>query len=182
MSKFIASYFPVLLLLLGLAGCSGARVLNAEKAEGINLSAYKTFDFFQVDASGDTISTLFQERITKLEDAIALEMQQKGYLLSKTDPDLLINIGLVVDEQTQTRRTDFVTDAPRYIGQRRYSWKSEEVEVGRYRQGTVTVDLVDRIKNTLVWKGTVQDIIPKKEPAIEATIRKGISKLFKKFG
>ena len=178
----IANYFPLLLLLLSLAGCSGARVLNAEKAEGITLGAYKTFDFFQVEASGDTVSTRFREQITKLEDAIALEMQKKGYLLSKTDPDLLINIGLVVDEQTQTRRTDFLTDAPRYIGQRRYSWKSEEVEVGKYRQGTVTVDLVDRIKNTLVWKGTVQDVIPKKESAIDAAIKNGISKLFKKLG
>lgn len=166
------------LFIILLAGCSSAKVLNSEKAEGVDLRVYKTFDFYKVEASGDTSSPEFTENIEKLEDAIALKMQNLGYLLSKTNPDLLINIGVVVNEKVQTRQTDFRTDAPRYIGQRRYSWKTEEVEVGRYRQGTVTVDLVDRLQNKLVWKGTVQDIIPQKESKLETTIKRGINKLF----
>jgi hypothetical protein len=175
-------FFSALVILISVAGCSGARVLNTEKAEDVNLHNYKTFDFFQVEASGDTSSSVFNQHITKLEDAIALELQKHGYLLSKTNPDLLINIGLVVDEKTQTRQTDYLTDAPRYIGQRRYSWKSQEVEVARYREGTVTLDFVDRGLNKLVWKGTVQGVIPEKEAKVDATIKKGISKLFKNFG
>ena len=161
-----------------LAGCSSAKVLNTEKGEGTDLAGYKTFDFYKVEAGGDTVSQKFDERIEKLEDAIALQMQHFGYFLSKTNPDLLINIGVVVNEKVQTRQTDFRSDAPRYIGQRKYSWKSEEVEVGRYRQGTVTVHLVDRKQNKLVWKGAVVDIIPQREARLEATIKKGIKKLF----
>lgn len=130
-----------------------------------------------MEATGDTVTQQFNDRIVSLENAIALKMQKFGYLLSKTDPDLLINIGMVVREQVQTRETDYRTDAPRYIGQRRYSWKSQKVEVGRYRQGTVTVDLVDRKQNILVWTGTVQDIIPQSESRIEASIKNGMNKL-----
>ena len=166
------------LLILSLAGCSSSKVLKTEKAEGADFSTYKTFDFYKVEARGDTNSQRFNEGIEKLEDAIAIKLQKFGYLLSKTNPDVLINVGIVVSEQVQTRQTDIRTDAPRYIGQRRYSWKSQEVEVGRYRQGTVTVDMVDRKQNKLVWQGTIEDIIPQKDAKLEKTIKKGVEKLF----
>src|SRR5690349_6773420 len=139
------------LLVASLAGCSSAKVLKTEKAENVDLAAYKTFDFYKFEANADTSSQNYHASVQKLEDAIALQLQKFGYLLSKTKPDLLINIGVVLDQEVQTRQTDFRTDAPRYIGQRRYSWKSREVEVGQYTVGTVTVDLVDRQQNNLVW-------------------------------
>lgn len=169
--------FFVLIFILALTACASSKVLNTEKADNVNFSAYKTFDFYQVEAKGDTISKKFNDRVAKLQDAIALKMQRLGYLLSKTSPDLLINIGIVVNEETQTRQTDFRTDAPRYMGQRRYSWKSEQVEVGTYREGTVTVHLIDAKQNKMIWKGAVQDILPGKESRLDATIKKGVDKL-----
>ena len=169
------------LLIISLLACSSAKVLNTEKADDIDFKSYKTFDFYKIEARGDTVSQLFNDRIEKLENAIALRLQQSGYLNSKTNPDLLVNIGLVVNEKVQTRDTDFRTDAPRYMGQRRYSWKSKQVEVGTYKEGTVTVDLVDRQQNKLVWTGTVQDIIPEKESGLEKAISRGVKKLFADF-
>ncbi|MBE7174379.1 MAG: DUF4136 domain-containing protein [Williamsia sp.] len=168
----------VCFLIVLMTACSSSKVINTEKADNVDFSTYKTFDFYQVEARGDTISQKFNERVAKLQDAIAIKMQQLGYLLSKTNPDLLINTGIVVKEEVQTRQTDFRTDAPRYIGQRRYSWKSEEVETGRYREGTVTVHVIDAKQNKMIWKGAIEDIIPKKESRVEATITKGVNKLF----
>jgi hypothetical protein len=164
------------------ASCSSVKMLDNEKAEGANLSAYKSFDFYSVEASGDTVTQRFKDNITKLEDAITLELQKHGYLLSKTNPDLLVNIGVVVDEQIQTRQTDYATDAPTYIGQRHYSWKSEEVETGVFKEGTVTVDLVDRQQNKMVWTGTIQGVIPKKEANLQKNLSKGVAKLFSGLG
>lgn len=177
---FTRTVFTSIIILL-FASCSSTKVLNTETGDVGDINAYRTFDFYQVQASGDTASQIFAERITQLEDAIAIEMQHHGYLLSKTNPDLLVNIGIVVNQEKQTRQTDFRTDAPRYIGQRRYSWKSEEVEVGSYREGTVTVHLVDSKQNKMVWKGAVQDVIPRKESKIQKTITAGVKKLFSRF-
>ena len=169
--------FSVIILMVAFAGCSSSKVLNAEKADNTNFSLYKTFDFYHVDASGDTISGKFNQRVGKLQDAIALKMQRLGYLLSKTNPDMFINIGIVVKEEIQTRQTDLRTDAPRYIGQRRYTWKSQEVETGRYREGTVSVHIIDASLNKMIWKGTIQDVLPEKESHLDAAIRKGVEKL-----
>jgi uncharacterized protein DUF4136 len=173
-------YIACLMLVFTIA-CSTTKVINKEQAEGVDLSSYKSFDFYTVEANGDTISRKFNDRIAKLENAIALQLQKKGYLMTKTNPDLLINIGIVINEKVQTRETNFSTDAPKYIGQRRYSWKSQEVPVGSYREGTVTVDLVDRINNKLVWTGTVKDIIPEKDSKLDVTIKEGVEKLFAGF-
>jgi len=174
MHRFIVFIF----LMLSLAGCSSSKVLKSEKSDGVDFSKYKTFDFYKVEASGDTNSQKFNESIVKIEDAITIKLQKFGYLLSKTNPDLLINVGVVVREEVQTRQTDYITDAPRYIGQRRYSWKSRDVEVGRYREGTVTIELVDRLQNKLVWRGIIEDIIPPKDSRLEKAIKKGVEKLF----
>lgn len=173
-------YFSILLILL-VTGCSSVKVLDTESGEGADLGKYKTFDFYTVEAKGDTSTSRFENRVHQLEDAIALEMQHRGYLLSKTNPDLLVNIGIVVNEEVQTRQTDFRTDAPRYIGQRRYSWKSEDIEVGRYREGTVSVHFVDNKENRMVWKGAVRDVIPSSEARVEKAVKQGITKLFRKF-
>ena len=166
-----------------IVACGGAKLLHTELSPGTNLSNYKSFDFYEVDAEGDTMSVKFKERISMIQDAITQQLESKGFKRESDidQPDLLVNIGIVVDEKVQTRMTNYQQDAPKYIGQRNYHWKSEEVVVGRYRMGTVTVDLVDPKKNERVWEGVVEDVIPTKEERIQEAIRDGIGKLFEKF-
>ena len=162
-----------------LCQCSPSARISSQLAPGADFTQYKTFDFYQLDASGDTLSTKFSSRTKSMEYAIEQEMIAKGYTHTNTNPDLLFNIGIVVEEKTQTRQTDFRTDAPRYIGQRNYSWKSEEVPVGTYREGTVTVDLVDRNTNQRVWDGVAREIIPNRDDRVEKAIATGVKLLLK---
>ncbi|MBI2283034.1 MAG: DUF4136 domain-containing protein [Bacteroidetes bacterium] len=95
---------------------------------------------------------------------------------------MLVNIGIRIKEEVQTRETDWRTDgAPRYIGQRNYSWKSESIEVGRYHEGTVAIHLVDAAENKMVWRGIVRGIVPENQKNVQAEVQKGISMLFDKF-
>jgi hypothetical protein len=168
----------VFLLVVMTSGCSPVKIINTEPAAGFALSNYKTFDFFKTESSGD-ISPQFNERIELLKTEIGKQLVARGLHQGSEDADLLINIGVVVEEKIQTRETDFRTDA-RYMGQRNYSWKSEEVEVGRYREGTITLHLVDRIKNAMVWRGAANGIIPEKDAKVKETIAIGVEELVKK--
>lgn len=161
--------------------CSPVKVLNTEQGDNIDFTKYKTYNFYRLKASGDTVSKLFEGRIDILKNAISNELNKRGYTLATSNPDMLVNIGVVVKDEVQTRQTDFRTDAPRYIGQRNYSWKSETIEVGRYREGTVTVHLVDAVQNKMIWKGTIEGVIPEKTTAIQKTAEEGIKKLFEKY-
>src|SRR6478735_12466892 len=148
--NFLVSFFAVTLLI----SCGGPKLVSNHSAAGIDMAKYRTFDFYKLDASGDTIPGKFRERSALLQDAIASQLSSRGFTRSADKPDLLVNIGLVVKEEVQTRTTN-IRDAPRYMGQRNYHWESEEIEVDRYRVGTATVDLVEAGSNNLIWKSVV---------------------------
>ncbi|MGV3502424.1 MAG: DUF4136 domain-containing protein [Adhaeribacter sp.] len=168
----------LILICLGLLGCTTVQVKNTEAGPGFALHHYQTFGFYEPDTQNIPAEQAYQDQVMLLQNAIRDALRAKGLAYEPAGPDLLVNIGVVTQEKVQTRQTDFRTDAPRYIGQRRYSWHSEEVEVGRYQEGTVSVHLVDRQKNDLVWKGTATAVIPRQQARRQKTISTGINKLF----
>lgn len=173
-------YLVYLFMSVLLISCGGPKLVSNNAAPGIDIGKYRTFDFYKLDASGDTIPGKFRERSALLQDAIASQLSSRGFTRSSEKPDLLVNIGLVVKEEVQTRTTD-IRDAPRYMGQRNYHWESEEIEVDRYRVGTATIDLVEAASNALIWTAAVEDVIPEKDDKVAAAINKGVAEMFSKF-
>lgn len=169
------------LLALIALGCSSVRIKGVDKDDAFVLSNYKTFSFYEVNSGGDALGPNQQENLKLIKEAIVRELGDRG-LTQSENPDLLVNIGVVVTEETQTRETSFANPADRtaYTGQRSYSWKSQEVEVGKYRQGTVTIHLVDRVANKLVWKGSAESVLPNKEKNVPPLIDEGMKALFAK--
>jgi len=162
--------------------CSSVKIKGVTKSEGFAISKYKTFSFYEVGSGGDAIGPNYQGNLKLLKEAIVKQLGTKGVTLTADNPDLLVNIGVVVAEQVQTRETNFSNPADRtaYMGTRNYKWEAQEVEVGRYRQGTVTVDLVDRVQNKLVWQGSADSVVPEKEKNVPGLIEEGMTKLFEK--
>lgn len=143
--------------------CATVRVFNTEAATDAEPEKYKTFGFYEVKASGDTIPRTFDERLAILKKAIQTEMEKKGYRFTNANPDLLINIGIVVKQEIQTRQTNWQNDGRfTYMGQRNYSWKSEEIEVGRYRDGTLTLHMIESARHKMIWKGSIEGVVPEK--------------------
>ena len=68
------------------------------------------------------------------------------------------------------------------MGQRRYSWKSKEVEVGRYKTGTLLIDLVDPSTNKLVWKGGGEGVLPGKEKDFSKEVNELVTQIFSSIG
>lgn len=166
----------VILLAIAFCSCSPVRVLETEADPEFALSQYKTFDFFQLESTVDS-SEYFAENANLLKEAIARELQARGLTQSSSAPDLLVNIGITVKDKVQTRETNF-RDAPRYMGQRNYTWKSEEIVVRRYKEGTVSVHLVESPTRKMVWNGVVAGTIPDNENKLPETIDEAMRKLF----
>ena len=165
-------------LLLLLAACAPAIHVATEPAAGFQLSNYGTFAFYEVDASGDGLGPAYQPQLDDLQREIAKQLESRGLTRAASDPDLLVNLGVVVNEEVQTRETNLRSDPPNYIGQRRYTWRSKEVVVGRYKEGTVSVHLVDSDRNELVWQGTAEAILRSKPAKLQEQIAAAMEKLF----
>jgi hypothetical protein len=173
MKRVFTSFIFCLLIIFG---CSPVKILKTDKAEGFSLSKYKTFDFVPVTFDGIESPT-YNTRIQWIKEEVAKQLARRGLQQTATDPDLLVNIGIVIAEVTQTRETT-VRDAPMYMGQRNYTWQSQDIPVGTYNEGTVTVELVDRVKNDMVWEGVASSVVEKKNEASHKNITDGMEKLF----
>lgn len=172
---------PILLLCLLLTACGSIKIENVNQAKDFSVSKYKTFGFFEVDASGDGLGSEYTSNLELLKKAITNEFAAKG-ITQADNPDLLVNIGIVVSQEVQTRETSYANPGDRaaYMGQRNYYWQSEEVVIGTYKQGSVTLDLVDRATSKLVWQGTAESVVPSNEKKVPTLIEEGMRMLFAK--
>ena len=170
----------IIFISLLLFGCSGVSIKNVQKADNFALSKYKTFGFFKVDASGDALGKNYSDNLELLKKSITKQFETKGLSLAADNPDVMVNIGIVVSQEVQTRETSFSNPGDRtmYMGQRNYSWHTQEVVVGTYKQGSVTLDLVDRASGKLVWQGTATSVVPENQKNVPALIEEGMAKLF----
>lgn len=172
----------ILLFSILLFACASPKVLDVSTAPEANFSQYKTFAFYEVTALGDTITEGFNERIGYLKKAITTEMAQRQFKQVSNDADLLINIGIAIKLEVQTRETDWRTDGMmKYMGQRNYKWEAKEIEVGRYRRGAITLHIVDAAKNHMLWTATLRGSLPDDSTKLAAFAQKGVKALFGKF-
>lgn len=168
---------PILILLFSF-GCSSSLVtVEGEDYQNFNLSNYTSYGFMEIENT-DPSNPNFEKAIDLLKKDISTEMSSRGLSLS-SDPDLLVNIGLLVEDKVQTRTTSLATDPFTYTGQRRYTWKSEEVPVNTYKEGSITLHLVDPKLNTAVWVGSIDRVVPKKDDKKAEAIQFAVSELFK---
>jgi hypothetical protein len=138
---------------------------------------YATFDFVEFNVELMTEYETNPENVEYLKAAISNELSDHG-LSQSANPDLAINIGVVVEEEVQTRESD-ITEM-RYLGQRQYHWEREEVVVGVYKVGTVSVELVDTKSNKVVWEGSDANVI-RNQKGVQKKIDKGVARIFRKF-
>jgi hypothetical protein len=160
-----------------LSACTTVEIVQVNKKKNFSLADYQTYDF-QVLRLDIGEESEYSERIYWIRDELVKHLENSGLKRSEENPDLLINVGLVVEEKIQTRETDFRTDAV-YMGTRNYSWQSEEIEIGRYKEGTFTIDFVDTNDNTLKCMGVAQGVVVKKDEESKNNIARGAEKLFK---
>jgi hypothetical protein len=168
-----------LVFVLALAGCATEQVQYARPQPNVDFRAYKTYNFMDVTARNEADFQGPGTGVEALKQAIARELGRRGYQQA-ANPDLLVNIGVVTQDQVQTRETT-IREAPRYIGQRNYHWQSAEVVVNRYEEGTATVELVDAARQQLIWQGAVKGTLTPDPDKLTKRIDDAIAALFAKY-
>lgn len=174
--QMLCFIFP---LIVTLAGCRSSPVLvDSERYGPVALSNYGTFDFLRIDAE-NTGTPEFEQNVQYLKKAITKKMEENGLRQSSAHPDLKINLGIVVEDKVQTRETNLATDPFMYIGQRSYTWKVEEVPVGTYKEGSLTLHLVENQSDQAIWVGTIHRAFPRKAKNTPDTIDDAVNILFR---
>ena len=164
----------VLVALCGLCGCASMSV-TTDYDQDADFSDYETFDWIKqkpkVPLRRQIDATLLDKRI---RNAVETELEARGYRRAVgTKPDLLVayHIGA-------KNKVDVTTHGYHYGPRGR--WVGRHVEVHRYKEGTLILDLVDAGMQQLVWRGTAVGAVY--NPAdMEARILEAVRKIFEEF-
>lgn len=180
MDKKISHWSRLLAIVtvFGAWSCSSTHIAVEATRPEAALSGFTTFDFVQLETEGDS-SSAFNESVALIKSAVIHEMNARGLTQQADNPELQINLGIVVEEKTQTRQTSLSDPGEwTYIGQRNYKWESKTVKVGSYKEGSITLHLVDNSANEALWVGSIEGVVPRKAENRQDAIQEAIATLF----
>lgn len=153
-------------LLALLAACATGPAVRTDHDPEADFARYRTWAFYQpiaMEASG--YSTYLTDRI---KADIRRGMEGHGYVYDAASPDLRVNFQGIVQEKTN------IYSVPRSDYQVFYSYRArsyvavpywyDDTVVNNYREGTLTVDMVDAARNRLVWTGAAIGRVTRKSP------------------
>jgi Domain of unknown function (DUF4136) len=172
-----------------ISACAQAPTIRRETNPAASFSSYKTFGFLSPLA---TDRFPYESLLTQhLKDATRQAMESKGYLFSDRAPDLLINFYVNI----QDKQDVYATPGPAayaaygypggYYGYRRGYYRvynTATVQTVNYKQGTLTIDLVEAKGKVLAWTATAEgrvssDALKDPGPAIDTLVTNMMSPL-----
>jgi hypothetical protein len=147
-----------------IVSCSSIRVSNDFDSQ-VDFSNYKTYAFSKKGIDKAQINDLDKKRILK---AIEVELSSIGFRKNAINPDVIVSIFTGSDEQIN------VYNSQSYFG---YGWGPwYDFNYNSTTRGVLYIDIVDNIKNQLVWqgvgKGYISENNSKKEEQIKAFVNK----------
>ena len=164
-----------------ITACAAPPTIHRETNPAANFGSYKTFGFLSPLA---TDKFPYESLLTQhLKDATRLAMESKGYVFSNSSPDLLLNFYVNIQDKQDVRATPgppaaYVGYAGGYYGYRSGYYRvynTTTIETINYKQGTLTVDLVDAKQKVLAWTATAEgrvsnDALKDPGPAIDTLV------------
>ena len=151
------------------SGCASNPVSSSWDSEA-DFSQYRTYSFAdRGDRTEEQYRSLGAKRI---EASIVRELEARGY----TQPQEGATADLLVDYHGELEDKQKIVSSPTtggvyggYGGYGRYGvygvgvGYSNSVSTVDYKQGTLSIILVDNAKKQMVWEGSIQDSVSKKE-------------------
>lgn len=173
--KFLNLIVPVVMILM-IAGCTGIRV-TADYDRKADFGKYKTFNFSK-EVDKVKLNDLNRRR---LKDDIKAQMEARGYQLATT-PDLLVNV--YVKGTTKVTANAYTTGFGGGFGYWR-GWgggfSNTYVDVNKYTEGTLFIDLIDVPEKKMVWEGIAEGLVNPRENTREENLNKVVTRIFKEF-
>lgn len=182
--------FLLVVSLLFSTGCTSVKVFT-DADETVALSQYKKYAWIPEDK--DIISTskyntaLILQHVQETADG---ELEKKGYSIDDKNPDFLIHHHLVVEgkstvinEPEYRYRPSVIVQGVRsryYVYDRPYLVRNNRRRVS-YKEGTLVIDIIDRQKNSLVWRGWIEETIDNNAANLPKIVIENVQEILSKF-
>lgn len=113
--------------------------------------------------------------IDVIANAIAHEMQEKGYIQVDESSDLMLDFHIVLKEDSSMAAWVHEEDLP--------FWDPYKEQEGYYHflKGSLIIDIADRDKGRMIWRSNAKRLMALTPDITEKDIQRGVKKALKKF-
>jgi len=144
-------------LVLVVGACATGPTIRVDMDPNTKLQSYKTFAFFEPVSTDNTKYTSIVS--THLKQATRAQLERLGFVYAEgeVEPDLRVNFFLKIVDKQEVRSSG--TGSGYYGYRSRYygTWSGYPyVDTYDYKEGTLSVDLVDAKQKQLVWQGVAE--------------------------
>ena len=185
---FIRSLLTVAAVALVVAGCAPSVKVRTDSDPGVNLSQFKTYDFFsQMSIEGDNYSNLLGQHFRA---AISSQLNTRGFSQSDS-PQLQINVSIGAEDKVRvnTYQEPYLYGGHygyggygRYGGPWGYGGGATRTTVHQYTEANVYIDLVDSREHKMVWQGVATfTVTDKMQEQLRETVYNTVEKIFAAF-
>lgn len=170
-----------MLVILALGGCSPFALVNSETYNDADMASYKTFRIVTPD-EGKLPPGMEMVTYYNIAAAIREQLVERGLTEDPNSP-LLVNFGISVQKEIQTEPVlppnyfagpylppypgPYPGYYPYFIYPRSYYWNymsNARVITGIYKEGVLTVDMVNIVKKIPLYSASVATIIQNGQP------------------
>src|SRR5258706_3818250 len=164
---------------------------HIETAAGVNFSNYKTFGWANVNGEKKEDAADNDIVDNNIKNSITAQLENKGWTEATQNPDVILDYNVMVEKKVN-RVSEPVYGYPYshdyYNGWRHRSgymyYPSDLIGYHTYnvpfKQGTLTVNMVDTKTNKLIWQGSAQGDVSNKT-VTTGEMQTDVSSIFKKF-
>ncbi|HET9982683.1 MAG TPA: DUF4136 domain-containing protein [Longimicrobiales bacterium] len=159
-------------LVAALAGCAHRAATNVAYNPSVDFSRYRTYSWRE--------GTPPPAKLTDIQIMAGVEKQlaERGLRRVDHDGDLTVTYHMSTEKSLDITTYDYVTGP--YWSTYWYPGGTQTV-VKEVKQGTLVVDLIDRRRNELVWRGIGTDRLPNNPASVARRVDDVTEKMFDKF-
>ena len=167
--KRASTALGMLLGTLLLAACASAPTPDIDYKQDYDFGKVRKIGFYDESGQvfGDNPLQLSDFQRERIDDALALELQKRGFdiVSDPAEADMLLSWHLGTQHKTDVRTYEtpsYGASYGRYGGYNRYSmyncWNcsNTEVRVSNYTEGTFIIDMIDPKMGKSVWRSVTQ--------------------------
>jgi hypothetical protein len=147
----IRTAFLVLITLITIAGCASGPSIHTNSDPTADFMGISTFGFMQpLSTDSGNVQTLLS---TQLIAATTNELEIRGWKVSQSNPDVLINFMFETQDQIRSRNTGASTmhRSGRYGG---WGATMSTPTIEQTTQGALSIGMIDPSENRIIWEGT----------------------------
>jgi len=169
-----ASLFVLFVLIV--SRCATTRV-SVDYDKTVDFSVYKSFYLVPPKPAAQQRPAAVRDPFLKKEILAEIRpiLEKKGFreAVSQDQADILVVFYAMVRNQQ-----DYAPPVYR-VGRWGRTWVARPGTVVRYKEGTLAIDIVDRLKKDLVWQGVGKDVLDRNDPS--ATLVAAVDEVLKGF-